>query len=139
MPPTIDADLSFSPCLLTHSISIVLCHKDVGFLDMDATEGPGIETYTVFRGLDPDMVDVIGTYQLEARRFLTGPTETVWTLTATLIERVVLVETGNFTESNRSGLFPVDVTAYDPTCQNGTEAFASGSRDSTSSPEDKLP
>ncbi|CAN0119386.1 unnamed protein product, partial [Ascophyllum nodosum] len=50
---------------------------DVGFLDMDVRSGPGIETYTVFRGLDPDMVGVIGTYEFEARRFA-GPTETVW-------------------------------------------------------------
>ena len=136
MPPTIDADLSLSPCLLTHSILIILCHKDAGFLDMDVREGPGVETYTVFRGIDS--ADVIGTYEFEARRF-TGPTDTVWTLTATLIDVVDSTETGDFTESNSSGLFPVTVLAYDPTCEDGTEAFASGSRDSTSSPEDKLP
>ena len=138
MPPTIDAGLSFLLCLLTHSISIILCHKDVGFLDMDVRSGPGNETYTVFRGLDPDMVDVIGTYEFEARRF-TGPTDTVWTLTATLIDVVDSTETGDFTESNSSGSFTVVVTAYDPTCEDGTEAFSAGSRDSTSSPEDKLP
>ncbi|CAN0301621.1 unnamed protein product, partial [Ascophyllum nodosum] len=87
---------------------------------------------------DPDVVDVIGTYEFEARRFA-GPTETVWNLTATLIDVVNSTETGDFTESNRSGSFTVVVTAYDPTCEDGTEAFSAGSRASTSSPGDKLP
>ncbi|CAM9421032.1 unnamed protein product [Ascophyllum nodosum] len=110
----------------------------VGFLDMDVRSGPGIETYTIFRFLDPNSLAILGNYQFQARRFA-GPTETVWTLVASLIDVEVLSETGNFTESSRSETFTVSVTDYDPTCEDGTDVFDLGSRDSTSSPEDKLP
>ena len=138
MVSIIDADPSFSPRVLTQSsVSIVFCLKSVGFLDMDVRSGPGIETYTIFSGLDPDSVDVLGEYQLQARRF-SGPTETMWTLVASLIEDEVLFKTGNFTESSKTETFSVSVTDYDPSCE-GTEVFPAGSRESTSSPEDKLP
>ena len=105
---------------------------------MDVRSGPGIETYTIFRLLDPDSLTILEDYQFFARRF-SGPIETVFTLVAKLIEVEVLFETGDFTESRNSETFRVSVTAYDPTCEDGTDAFALGSRDSTSSPEDKLP
>ena len=105
---------------------------------MDVRSGPGIETYTIFRFLDPNSLAILGNYQFQARRFA-GPTETVWTLVASLIDVEVLSETGNFTESSRSETFTVSVTDYDPTCEDGTDVFDLGSRDSTSSPEDKLP
>ena len=105
---------------------------------MDVRLGPGIETYTIFRFLDPDSLEIIGDYQFFARRF-SGPLETVFTLVAKLIEVEVLFETGDFTENRNSDTFRVSVTEYDPTCEDGTDAFALNSRDSTSSPEDKLP
>ena len=105
---------------------------------MDVRSGPGIETYTIFRFLDPASLEIIGDYQFFARRF-SGPTDTSFTLVAKLIEVVVLSETGDFTENRNSETFRVSVTAYDPACEDGTDAFALGSRDSTSSPEDKLP
>ncbi|CAN0220511.1 unnamed protein product [Ascophyllum nodosum] len=110
----------------------------VGFLDMDVRSGPGIETYTIFRFLDPDSLAILGDYQFFARRF-SGPTDTVFTLVASLIDVEVLFETGDFTENRNTDTFRVSVTEYDPTCEDGTDAFALGSRDSTSSPEDKLP
>ena len=101
--------------------------------------GPGIETYTIFRFLDPDSLAILGDYQFFARRF-SGPTDTAFTLVASLIDVEVLFETGDFTENTRnSDTFTVSVTDYDPTCEDGTDAFDLGSRDSTSSPEDKLP
>ena len=100
--------------------------------------GPGIETYTIFRFLDPASLAIIGDYQFFARRF-SGPTDTDFTLVAKLIEVVVLSETGDFTENRNSETFTVSVTDYEPICEEGTDAFALGSRDSTSSPEDKLP
>ena len=105
---------------------------------MDVRSGPGIEIYTIFRFLDLNSLDIIGDYQLQARRF-SGPTDTVFTLVARLIGVEVLFESGDFTESSRSETFTVSVTEYDPSCEDGTDAFALGSRDSTSSPEDKLP
>ena len=139
MASIFDADPSFSPrVVIQRSILIPLCLKSVGFLDMDVRSGPGIETYTIFRFLDPDSLAIIGDYQFFARRF-SGPTETVFTLVAKLIEVEVLFETGDFTESRNTDTFRVSVTDYDPTCEDGTDAFALGSRDSTSSPEDKLP
>ena len=100
--------------------------------------GPGIETYTIFRFLDPDSLAILGDYQFFARRF-SGPTDTDFTLVTKLIDVVVLSETGDFTESRNSETFTVSVTDYDRTCEDGTDAFELGSRDSTSSPEDKLP
>ena len=105
---------------------------------MDVTSGPGIETYTIFRFLDPNSLDIIGDYQFFARRF-SGPTDTAFTLVASLIDAEVLFETGNFVENRNTDTFRVSVTDYDPTCEDGTDASARSSRDSTSSPEDKLP
>ena len=116
---------------------------------MDVRSGPGIEVYTIFRGLDSDSLAIVGDYQVQARLF-SGPTETVWTLAARLVKVEVFTDgsiidieglstSGNFTESSRTETFTVSVTAYDPSCEDGTDAFELGSRDSTSSPEDKLP
>ena len=105
---------------------------------MDVRSGPGIETYTIFRFLDPDSLNILGDYQFFARRFA-GPIDTVFTLVVSLIDVEVLFETDDFTENRNTDTFRVSVTAYDPTCEDGTDAFALGSRDSTSSPEDKLP
>ena len=138
MPPTIGADPSFSPYVHTQrSILTVLGYKSAGFLDMDFREGPGIEIYTIFSRLDTDIVDVLGDYQIQVKRF-SGPRDTMWTLVATLVEEVILAETGDFTESSNSEIFTVSVADYDPSCE-GTEAFPSGSRVETSSAEDKLP
>ena len=104
---------------------------------MDFRSGPGIEIYTIFSGLDPDSVDVLGDYQIQVKRF-SGPRDTMWTLVATLVEEVILAETGDFTESSNSEIFTVSVTDYDPSCE-GTEPFPAGSRVETSSAEDKLP
>ena len=122
MRPTIDADSSLSPSLLTQvSILVVLCHQIAGFIDMDATSGPGIETYTIYSGLDPTMVDVIGDNIFEG--MLDGdPRDTMWTVVATLIDNVVLSETGDFTESPLTDAFTVSVTDYDPTCDDSTNA-----------------
>ena len=104
---------------------------------MDVRSGPGVEIYTIFSSLDTDIVDVLGDYKIQARRF-SGPRDTIWTLVATLVEEVVLAETGDFTQSGNSEIFTVSVTDYDPSCE-GTEPFPPGSRGSTSSAEDKLP
>ena len=96
-----------------------------------------MEIYTIFSRLDTDIVDVLGDYQIQVKRF-SGPRDTMWTLVATLVEEVILAETGDFTESSNSEIFTVSVADYDPSCE-GTEAFPSGSRVETSSAEDKLP
>ena len=122
MRPTTDDDCSFSPCLLTQlSILIVLCHQNAGFLDMDASSGPGKETYAIYSGLDPTIVNVVGDYTFQAS-LIFGPRDTVWTLVATLIDNVVLSETGDFTESSITDPVTVSVTDYDPTCEDGTNA-----------------
>ena len=105
---------------------------------MDVTSGPGIETYTIFRFLNPNTIDIIGDYEFFARRF-SGPTDTAFTLVASLIDVEVLFETGDFTENRNTDTFRVSVPDYDNTCEDGTDAFELGSRDSTSSPEDKVP
>ena len=104
---------------------------------MDVRSGPGVEIYTIFSSLDPNSVAVLGDYQIQVKRF-SGPRETMWTLVATLVEEVILAETGDFTESSNSEIFTVSVTDYDSKCE-GTEPFPPGSRGSTSSAEDKLP
>ena len=104
---------------------------------MDVRSGPGTETYTVFSGLDPNSVDVLGEYQLQGRLF-SGPDNTSWTLVATLAEGDVLVETGDFTDSLVTEVFTVSVTDYDPSCE-GTEAMPINSGSLVSSPSDKLP
>ena len=105
---------------------------------MDVRSGPGIETYTIFRFLDPDSLNILGDYQFFARRF-NGPIDTVFTLVASLIDVEVLFETSDFTENRNSETFRVSVIAYDPICEDGTDTLTLGSTDSTSSPEDNLP
>ena len=85
---------------------------------MDVVMGPGIETYTIYGGLDPTIVDVIGDYKFQAIKYI-GPEDTVWTLTATLIDDVVSSETGDFSYLSFSDVFTVSVTDYDPTCEDG--------------------
>ena len=62
----------------------------------------------------------------------------MWTLVATLVEEVILAETGDSTESSNSGIFTVSVTDYNSSCE-GTKPFPPGFRGSTSSAKDKLP
>ena len=105
---------------------------------MDVRSGPGIETYAIFRFLNPNTIDIIGDYLFSANLF-SGPTDTVFTLAASFIDVEVFSETGDFTESSTTDTFRVSLSDYDNTCEDGTDAFELGSRDSTSSPEDKLP
>ena len=86
---------------------------------MDVRSGPGIETYTIFRFLDPDSLAILGDCQFLARRF-SGPTDTVFTLVASLIDVEVLFKDGDFTENRNTDTSRNSVIDYDPTCEDGT-------------------